>query len=310
MTGLYNGVEEIPFKKTDSGYVFKCNNPWLIGPRRYYDVNEAQKTEITACLRETLRRLKPFVFAMIIVIPLSLVGGVFWLVTNSGTLTVIEVDSAQNSVVTTQFVDPFTGSTGSVTGSDGSRTVFHINRLPGKGATISYTNHVAEGETAAPIIADFASGSSQLKLWDAQGRIFKIAAFDAKTGGAVGPVTLYSILLMALLFMPYLGFMHVYAMRRLRPLIADLPRSSERIRFREETETFATKISLKLLIVLAGGCGLGFVMNAIHLAEMSLRQPENTPSAIMIFTTLISALTTAYCAYIVALRLKMKRSAS
>jgi hypothetical protein len=64
MAGLYDGLEEVAFKRTEGGYVFQANNRFLIGPRRRFLVNEAQKADIAACMRETLRRIKPFVFVM------------------------------------------------------------------------------------------------------------------------------------------------------------------------------------------------------------------------------------------------------
>ena len=68
MAGLYDGLEEVAFKRTEGGYVFQTNNRFLIGPRRRFLVNEAQKADIAACMRETLRRIKPFVFLMMAII--------------------------------------------------------------------------------------------------------------------------------------------------------------------------------------------------------------------------------------------------
>jgi hypothetical protein len=84
MAGLYDGVEEVAFKPIAGGYVFQSNNPWLIGPRRRYFVNETQKAEIAACLRETLRRIKPYVFAAAALIPVALVAEGLWLALGRG----------------------------------------------------------------------------------------------------------------------------------------------------------------------------------------------------------------------------------
>jgi hypothetical protein len=78
MAGLYDGLEEAAFKQVSNGYVFTSNCPWLIGPRRRYLVNESQKAEIAECIRQTLRRVKPFVFSAAILIPLVLIGSIFW----------------------------------------------------------------------------------------------------------------------------------------------------------------------------------------------------------------------------------------
>ena len=69
MAGLYDGLEEVAFKRTEGGYVFQTNKRFLIGSRRRFLVNEAQKADIAACMRETLRRIKPFVFVMMAALP-------------------------------------------------------------------------------------------------------------------------------------------------------------------------------------------------------------------------------------------------
>lgn len=61
------------------GYVFQSRNPWFFGPSHRYRVNEIEKAQIADCIRETLRRIKRFVFIMMVVIPLALVAGIFWL---------------------------------------------------------------------------------------------------------------------------------------------------------------------------------------------------------------------------------------
>ena len=33
MAGLYDGLEEVAFKRTEGGYVFQANNRFLIGPQ-------------------------------------------------------------------------------------------------------------------------------------------------------------------------------------------------------------------------------------------------------------------------------------
>ena len=94
MARLYEGVEEIPFKKIDGGYVFQANNAWLFGPKRRFFVTESQKAEIAGCIRETMRRIKPFVFVAMVLIPLLLIGGTFWFALRGGTLVVMGLGAA------------------------------------------------------------------------------------------------------------------------------------------------------------------------------------------------------------------------
>src|SRR6202048_5623842 len=42
--------EGIMFKKGPDGYVFRAPNPWLRGRKRFYLVNEAEKTKLPAVI--------------------------------------------------------------------------------------------------------------------------------------------------------------------------------------------------------------------------------------------------------------------
>jgi hypothetical protein len=75
VAGLYQGVEELAFTRVAGGFVFQTRNPWFFGPHRRYFVNEAQKSTIAACTRETLRRLIPVVIVAAIVFPWRLSAG-------------------------------------------------------------------------------------------------------------------------------------------------------------------------------------------------------------------------------------------
>lgn len=57
----------------------------------------------------------------------------------------------------------------------------------------------------------------------------------------------------------YIGLMHRYSMRRLRPLIANLPRTSERISLRAKTAKFNAHMPRKLLLLLLSCSAFGFV---------------------------------------------------
>jgi hypothetical protein len=148
MAGLYDGMEEPAFKRVEGGYVFQARNPWFFGRSRHYLVNEAQKAEIAACLRATLRRLTPWVFVAMVVLPLLIGGGVFLLV----------------SLGRATFINTFA--------------------------------------------------------------------------------------LMLAVFVPYIAWTHIYTMRRLRPLIADLPRTNQRITLREGTSNLVVHMSFKFRLLM------------------------------------------------------------
>jgi hypothetical protein len=116
MAGLYDGLEEVAFKRAEGGYVFQANNRFLIGPRRRFLVNEAQKADIAACMRETLRRIKPFVFVMMAALPAAIGGLIYWFVVTSATLTVIVVDSGGKTEIHDQAIGRH-GATGTLAGA-------------------------------------------------------------------------------------------------------------------------------------------------------------------------------------------------
>jgi hypothetical protein len=53
----FDGMEELAFKRVQSGWVFGAPNPWLFGSRRYYLLNDGQKSEVAACARRMWRLL-------------------------------------------------------------------------------------------------------------------------------------------------------------------------------------------------------------------------------------------------------------
>jgi hypothetical protein len=68
----FAGMEEISFKRTPEGCVFQAPNWWLIGPRRHYLVNEAQKSKIAAQMRRMWTMVLLAIIALIAIgLPLS-----------------------------------------------------------------------------------------------------------------------------------------------------------------------------------------------------------------------------------------------
>ena len=132
MAGLYDGLEEAAFKQVSNGYVFTSCCPWLIGPRRRYLVNESQKAEIAECIRQSLRRIKPFVFSAAILIPLVLIGSIFWFAMSGATLSVTVVD-ASGQTTTRQWIGPRRRDSGTVVGAAELGLCLHRARLLQRG---------------------------------------------------------------------------------------------------------------------------------------------------------------------------------
>jgi hypothetical protein len=165
MAGLYDGMEEAPFKRVEGGYVFQARNPWFFGRSRHYLVNEAQKAAIAACLRDALRKLKPWVIVAMVVLPLLLCGGVVLL--------------------------------------------------------------LALGE--ATFVNTFA---------------FMLAVF-----------------------VPYTAWTHIYIVRRLRPLIAGLPRTNQKITLGEGLTNFVVHMSFKFRLLLLCAAIMSVIGSLMILAD-------------------------------------------
>jgi hypothetical protein len=192
MAGLYDGLEEVSFKRIAGGYVFQSNNPWLIGPRRRYFVNEAQKAEIAACVRETLRRIKPLVFVAMVLIPAILIGSIFWFATRGGTLSVTVVESVGQATTYIQPIGP-DGSSGTLPGAEGSSVRFHVSGLPGTGATVTFEGLSSAGKASTPCIVRFGSAGATINITDgrnsagsaqplAQSRCLQLSSLSACSG--------------------------------------------------------------------------------------------------------------------------------
>jgi hypothetical protein len=164
LDGMYDGLEEAPFKPIDGGYIFQSSNPWYFGPSHNYLVDETQKIAIASCIRETLREVRPVAVVAMFVLPVLMIAGAFLL---------IEIG------------------------------------CPTPIATV--------------VLTLFVSG-------------------------------------------PYLGMVHVYRMGRLRHLIANLPRTSERITLREANSNLGAHMSPKLLWLMLVCMSIGFLGSLAALA--------------------------------------------
>jgi hypothetical protein len=170
MAGLYDGLEEVAFKRTEGGYVFQANNRFLIGPRRRFLVNEAQKADIAACLRETLRRIRPFVFVAMVALPALIVGLIYWFFVTSATLTVIVVDGNGKTEIHDQAIGR-RGATGTLAGADGSSVAFRVSGPPGAGATAAITAITASGKVGATSVVPFDAAGATINMADARNRV-------------------------------------------------------------------------------------------------------------------------------------------
>ena len=306
MAGLYEGVEEAGFHKVAGGYVFQTSSCWMIGPRRRYFVNEAQKLAIAACLRETLRRLKPFVLVAAVLIPSIIFGGTLWLALHDHTLRVV-VTSADGERVTSDRSIGYSGGAGELAGASGTKVIFQVSAPPGQDTALTETFVDADGKRGVPTVIPFGPGGVTVRTADASGRIVNSAGVVVLSGSTHAAIYLDAALLGLATFVPYLALIHLYSLRRLRPLIAGLPRVSERIPAREASRSFARSASLKLLVLMAIGGAASCVGNGMLILDAALEGRPLTYLPISWIALCLSALATARFAYLVRLRAKLRR---
>ena len=309
MAGLYEGIEDVAFKKIEGGYVFQTSNPWLVGPRRRYFVDETRKAEIAECIRETLRRMKPFVLIAAIVIPLVILGGTLWLTFCDTTLRVTVTSATGQSSAYDLPMDR-SGGGGELAGVGGAKVLFHVSGPPGEGATITYTPVNPEGKPGAPMSVPFSKDGARLNVTDDHGRIVNSAVLRGRFGATRSAIFLYAALLGAATFAPYFALIRIYQYRRLRPLIAGLPRSTERIRFAEQSQNFASKASIKLLAIMGIGAAAACVGNGAAVISTVLSHQPLANSLGNGAALVLSGLAAAYFAYLIILRRRQRWNAA
>jgi hypothetical protein len=307
MAGLYDGLEEVAFKRIAGGYVFQTNNAWLIGRRRRYFVNEAQKADIAACMRQTLKRLKPFALAAAILIPVVMTGSLFWFATTGATLSVTIIEESGQTTRYDQPIGPH-GSTGTLAGAEGSSVVFRVSGPPGNGATVTINGIASTGKAGVPCVVEFGPAGATINMADSKNHTVRSAKLVGRTGATSDAVTLFAALVTLGLFGFYIASTHVYSMSRLRPLLAGLPPSEERITLREGLERFAANMSNKLLAVMAIGALMMSAGSALNLTDtiLSHRSIDNLPVLIGAAASLVVL---GQVAYFAILKVRGRRTA-
>jgi hypothetical protein len=307
MAGLYEGLEDVAFKRIEGGYVFQVNNRWLIGPRRRFLVTEAQKAELAACTRETLRRLKPFVFVMVFALPAAIAGLIYWFVVSSATLTIIVVDANGKVEAHDQKIGRY-GASGTLAAAEGSSVAYRVSGPPGPGATATTTVITASGKVGATSVAPFDASGTIIKMADSTKHIVRVASLAGRRGPTTTAGMLFAAGVSLGLFGLYIAAIHIYSMARLRPLLAGLPRTNERIGLREGFDRFAAKISIKLLVVMGFGAAAMLIGSAINMAAFFVmhRPLDQLPS--LLLPGVCSLVVSAQIAYLAVRRLRQPRS--
>ena len=185
-----------------------------------------------------------------------------------------------------------------------------MSGFPGKDATITYTWVDATGKAGAPSSIPFGPAGMKVAIVDANHRAINSAVLVGRRGATPNAILLDAALLGLATFGPYFALMHLYSMRRLRPLLANLPRSYERVTLRDKSQSFASKVSFKLLMIMGIGSAAGcFANGMIIVTAMLEHRPLANPPVVWIAMA-ASALVTARIAYFMILRARLRRNVS
>jgi len=309
VAGLYDGIEQAAFRKIEGGYIFYCASPWLFGRRRGYLVDAEQKQAIAQCLRETLRRLKPFVLIAAVLIPLALLGGTFWLAFRGATLTILTTDDQGRSISVSQPIGA-DGSSGSFAGLNGARIDFHVSGPPSESSALRYVWISPKGEVGPPRFMALKPGGARINLADESGRVVRSVVLSGRKGATQNAIFLDAMLLGLATFGPYFIAIRLYTRRRLAPLIAGLPRSTQRLSPRERSEAFAAAASVKLLAVMAVGCAAAWLGAVMSILPPLLERGAISASPSVFLCPVAAILTTVPLARAILLRSRLRCAAA
>jgi hypothetical protein len=251
-----------------------------------------------------LRRIRPVVFVAMVLIPAILIGSIFWFATRGGTLSVSVVESGGQTTTHSQPIGP-DGSDGMLSGIDGSSVVFHVSGLPGSGATVSFKGISSAGKASA---LPFDSVGATINITDGNNHIVRTAKLVGRIGATPTAITLFATLVALGLFGLYIASIHVYSMSRLRPLLAGLPPSSERITLRESFERFGAKISNKLLVLMGFGAVMAVAGNTLNLTN-ALLSHRSIDNPLFIIAAIVSVLMIGQVVGLAILKLRAQRNA-
>jgi hypothetical protein len=126
----------------------------------------------------------------------------------------------------------------------------------------------------------------------------------------VSPPTFVPLLVALLLgLMMCAAVPQIYLIRALRPLLADAPRTRERIRLSEQLPKSAASVSTKVLVVGIIG-GLAMIGGSIlELLDTFLASGHLAGSVLYSSSILVAGLLTFYFIYLVRLKAKLQRTA-
>jgi hypothetical protein len=118
------------------------------------------------------------------------------------------------------------------------------------------------------------------------------------------------VIVTALAVIPIVIVPHIYLVHTMRPLLADLPRTDERITLGDQLHSLATAISGKLLALGGIGGGMMIIGNVVSLVDAIAEDRGGSRLYGPILGLVFGALLTSYFAYLALLKRRLKRKAN
>jgi hypothetical protein len=103
---------------------------------------------------------------------------------------------------------------------------------------------------------------------------------------------------------------HIYLMRTMRPLLADLPRTDERITLHDQFHSLAAAISGRLLVLGGIGGGLMIIGNIVSIVDAIAEERGGSKLFWPVFGLVFGVLLTSYFVYLAVLRRRLPRKAN
>jgi hypothetical protein len=131
------------------------------------------------------------------------------------------------------------------------------------------------------------------------------AALRISTAQFIAVLTVTALAVVPIAILP-----HIHLMRTMRPLLAGLPRTDERITLRDQLRSLSAAISGRLLVLGGIGGGMMIIGNIVSIVDAIAEDRGGFKLFWPIFGLLFGALLTSYFAYLAVLKRRLKRTAN
>lgn len=307
MAGLYDGFEELGFKRIDSGYLFQSYGLWPPA-RRCFIVTAQQKAAITAHLRQTMRQLIPYSIAVALFVLLALMGTAWWLSSVNPVLSITIAKASGQSTTITRPIEAG-GTSGTIAGEGGAWIAYKLSGHVGRDAIVNFSGVDSTGKVIGPNGVVFGPSGLTANFAVQNGNSIRCVILREETGATPGTVVFFMFLTVLVTLVPSVLALNAYAKTKLEPLIAGLPQTRQRITYRDYTQIYAANISWAFLGIMATCMTTTSAINAekVIVATWGSKTLDNLPMSLISLT--LTGPVAGYYIYLMVLKARLRRNA-